>query len=165
LIGDLCWLTGDRLAALAARRVGAQAHVFVYSGSIVETTAGKVAGVIRADKVDDMKRVIESIKTASNGPINGLVQIFKGIPYGAPTAGANRFMPPQKPAAWSGVREATGIGPRCPQPPTPGLMPEEAVDLDYGPMSEDCLRLNDNLRLAVDPYRDERLAIAAAKSA
>jgi len=34
------------------------------------------------------------------------------------------------------------IGPRCPQPPTPGLMPEEAIDLDYGPMSEDCLYLN-----------------------
>src|SRR5258708_1473118 len=105
------------LVALAARRAQAQARLS--PGSIVETTAGKVTGF-------------------ANGP----VRIFKGIHYGAPTGGANRFMPPQKPAPWSGVREATQIGPRCPQPPTPGLMPEEAIDLDYDPMSEDCLSLN-----------------------
>ena len=105
------------LVALAARR--AQAQALLSPGSIVETTAGKMAGL-------------------ANGP----VRIFKGIPYGAPTDGANRFMPPQKPAPWSGVREAMQIGPRCPQPPTPALMPEEAIDLDYGPMSEDCLYLN-----------------------
>jgi para-nitrobenzyl esterase len=106
---------GIGLAALAVRGARAQPG----PGPAVETTAGKVAGL-------------------SRGP----VRIFKGIPYGAPTAGANRFMPPQKPAPWGGVREATQIGPRCPQPPTPGLMPEEAIDLDYGPMSEDCLYLN-----------------------
>src|SRR5258708_8652015 len=105
------------LVALAAR--GAQAQALRSRGSVVETTAGKVAGL-------------------ANGP----VRIFKGIHYGAPTGGANRFMPPQKPVPWSGVREATQIGPRCPQPPTPGLMREEAIDLDYGPMSEDCLSLN-----------------------
>ncbi len=110
---------GIGLAALTARRVRAQGHVLTGPGPIVETTAGKVAGI-------------------ANGP----VRIFKGIPYGAPTDGANRFLPPQKPAPWTGVREATEIGPRCPQPPTPGLMPEEAIDLDYGPMSEDCLNLN-----------------------
>jgi para-nitrobenzyl esterase len=108
---------GIGMIALAAR--GARAQTLASSGSIVETTAGKVAGL-------------------TNGP----VRIFKGIPYGAPTGGANRFMPPRPPAPWSGVREAAQIGPRCPQPTTPGLMPEEAVDLDYGPMSEDCLYLN-----------------------
>jgi para-nitrobenzyl esterase len=108
---------GIGLAALAMR--GARAQVRSSPGPAVETTAGKVAGLV-----------------------SGPVRIFKGIPYGAPTGGANRFMPPQKPAPWNGVREATQIGPRCPQSPTPGLMPEEAIDLDYGPMSEDCLYLN-----------------------
>jgi para-nitrobenzyl esterase len=108
---------GIGLVALASRRARAQA--LPSRGSIVETTAGRVAGLA-----------------------NGQVRIFKGVPYGAPTSGANRFMPPQKPAPWSGVREATTLGPRCPQPATPGLMPEEAIDLDYGPMSEDCLYLN-----------------------
>jgi para-nitrobenzyl esterase len=101
------------------RRARAQGRPPIGPAPIVETTAGKVAGY-------------------ANGP----VRIFKGIPYGAPTGGASRFMPPQKAAPWSGVRDATRIGPRCPQPATPGLMPEEAVDLDYGPMSEDCLYLN-----------------------
>jgi len=133
---------GVGLAALATRSARAQGRALKAPGPIVETTAGRVTGLIRIDTADDDRRVHEWIGTASKDPINGLVQIFRGIPYGAPTGGANRFMPPQKPAPWSGVRVATGIGPRCPQPPTPGLMPEEAIDLDYGPMSEDCLHLN-----------------------
>ncbi len=117
----------DRRSLLACGAVGATALAARWApaqplaslGSIVETTTGKVAGI-------------------SNGP----VRIFKGIPYGAPTGGANRFMPSRPAAPWTGVREATQIGPRCPQPPTPGLMPEEAIDLDYGLMGEDCLSLN-----------------------
>jgi para-nitrobenzyl esterase len=105
------------IVALAAR--GAEAQVIAGTGAVVETAAGKVAGLV-----------------------SGPVRIFKGIPYGAPTEGAARFMSPRRPAPWSGVREATRLGPRCPQPATPGLMPEEAIDLDYGPQSEDCLYLN-----------------------
>jgi para-nitrobenzyl esterase len=86
---------------------------------VVETTAGKVAG-------------------ASNSSAH----VFKGIPYGAPTGGVGRFMPPKKPTPWVGVRAATAYGPRSPQLPPVNLMPEEAIDLDRGPMSEDCLNLN-----------------------
>ncbi len=108
---------GIGMAALATH--AARAQPLASPGAVVETTSGRVAGL-------------------ADGP----VRIFKGLPYGAPTGGANRFLPPQKPAPWSGVREATQYGPRCPQVPTPGLLPEEAIDLDRGPMSEDCLYLN-----------------------
>src|ERR1700728_3042104 len=45
----------------------------------------------------------------------GGVAVFKGIPYGASTAGENRFITPKPPAAWSGVLEAFDWGRSAPQ--------------------------------------------------
>jgi para-nitrobenzyl esterase len=73
---------------------------------------------------------------------SGKVSVFKGIPYGASTAGSGRFMAPRKAQPWSGVRDATQLGDRAPQNPTPGLLPEEAVSVSQEPMSESCLHLN-----------------------
>ena len=76
------------------------------------------------------------------GVLDGAVRIFRGVPYGASTAGANRFQPPRAAAAWTGVRDAGSYGLRAFQPLRP-MIPEIGDALTgSGPMSEDCLRLN-----------------------
>jgi para-nitrobenzyl esterase len=79
------------------------------------------------------------------GVQNAGVKEFKGIPYGATTAGRNRFMPPKKPASWKGVRECLAHGQISPQAPA-DLRSDYAMMIhwDYQPggMGEDCLSLN-----------------------
>ena len=74
------------------------------------------------------------------------VYAFKGVPYGASTAGPNRFMAPRPPQPWSGERDALAYAGHAPQSPNrpkrrPGL---ETIlgPADTTPEGEDCLTLN-----------------------
>jgi para-nitrobenzyl esterase len=92
----------------------------------------------------------EPVAETASGKIRGRsidgVNAFKGVPYGAPTGGRNRFMLPQKPEPWAGVRDALDWAGHAPQHPSPLKQRPELADLsgphDTVPESEDCLTLN-----------------------
>ncbi len=94
----------------------------------------------------------EPVVMTTAGPILGAerdgIRIFRGVPYGAPTGGVRRFLPPAPPAPWTETRECLRYGLPSPQPPG-GLgvaLPKEMADaMGAGrPMltGEDCLVLN-----------------------
>src|SRR5499427_3029868 len=71
---------------------------------------------------------------------------FKGVPYGAPPTGRNRFMPPQPPQRWAGLRDALAYAGHAWQLPNrPKRRPVLETLLgpaDATPEGEDCLTLN-----------------------
>jgi para-nitrobenzyl esterase len=89
------------------------------SGAIVDTAAGKIRG-LSIDRVN----------------------AFKGIPYGASTAGDRRFLPPVRPEAWTGIKDTITWGPEAPQVSPHTEIPEVRATIPGTGMSEDCLRLN-----------------------
>jgi para-nitrobenzyl esterase len=70
---------------------------------------------------------------------------FLGMPYGADTSGANRFMPPRKPKPWPDVFAALWWGNSAPQNMENRYANRYASFRDrwnYDDVSEDCLRIN-----------------------
>jgi para-nitrobenzyl esterase len=86
-------------------------------------------------------RVTFPIVETNSGKIRGRshdgIATYRGVPYGAPTGGANRFLPPKRPASWRGVRDALELGGPCPQ-----ANPEVDYWQDPKMPTEDCLVLN-----------------------
>ena len=102
---------------------------------------GAAAADLPAFAADSAGVTVETAAGNVRGTLNRGIHSFKGIPYGASTAGANRFMPPMKPQPWTGVRDATRFGHQAPQNMrftdvlAPQADPSEGFD-------EDCLVLN-----------------------
>ena len=117
-------LVGHAVAAQAAnplrwlKKPKAEKGAADTGGPVVDTRAGKLRGQA----------------------LEGCV-VFRGVPYGAPTGGANRFHPPQPRTPWQGVRDATQFGNISPQP-VMAVIPEEDDSQAHEPQGEDCLMLN-----------------------
>jgi para-nitrobenzyl esterase len=90
------------------------------------------------------------VETAS-GRVQGLISSgirqFKAVPYGASTAGANRFQRPKPPQPWTGARDCFGYGAVSPQVPYDvghdyARLIQFDLNVSFGGMGEDCLHLN-----------------------
>ena len=88
---------------------------------------------------------VETTYGTIEGYLDGTIYTFKGIRY----AKAERFMPPQAPDRWEGVRQCKLYGPQTPQTETLNYN-DNNTQTDYGfgnqfflePMDEACQVLN-----------------------
>ncbi len=133
----------DRRSLLTAATVAAAAVSIAPRASATEAPAAK--SPLTATSTSSLFADV----TTSNGKVRGIktggIWQFKGIPYGAATAGKNRFMPPKKPVPWTGVRDAFNHGPVSPQVPADTHVDYARLiqwDEQTGGMGEDVLNLN-----------------------
>lgn len=111
-----------------------------------QTVAGWISGVITAGVLlaapagragePPPARAVEIVRVESGrlrGTADDRTVRFLGVPYAAPPVGPLRWAPPQRPAPWEGIRDATRMG--SPAPQGPGEAPGGSSD-------EDCLHLN-----------------------
>lgn len=92
-------------------------------------------------KPDVQNAVAETSRGRVRGIVTEGIRTFKGIPYGGPTDGPNRFLEAKPAIPWSGVRDTLAYGPMCPQElrSQPSFAASWPIETS---MSEDCLVLN-----------------------
>jgi para-nitrobenzyl esterase len=83
--------------------------------------------------------VVETRFGSLRGVEEAGIRVFRGVPYANALHGARRFLPPEPPDPWKGVRDATRPGPSAPQFALPWFGWISAAGVSPG---EDCLSLN-----------------------
>lgn len=128
-------------------RTGMDRRTFIGTGAAA--AAGLLAGALPLRLLAQDRRLttVGGVAKTRAGLVRGLlkdgVNQFWCVPYGAPTGGANRFMPPQPPPKWSGIKdhfEITYAAPIAPGSQEPA--PVVTALNRHTPQSEDCLTVN-----------------------
>ncbi len=87
---------------------------------------------------------MSAVASTRYGKVEGEEQsglsVFKGIPFATPPVGPRRWLPPEKPASWSGTRDARKFSNAAPQNNL--MLSALAAMVIEQPQSEDCLYLN-----------------------
>ncbi|XP_038642632.1 neuroligin-1-like [Scyliorhinus canicula] len=116
-------------------------------------------GLLSSQKPDETYPVVATnygklrgVRKELNNEILGPVVQYLGVPFATPPIGERRFQPPEAPASWTDVRNATQFAPVCPQN-IHGMLPEVMLPVWFlsnlddvatyiQEQSEDCLYLN-----------------------
>jgi para-nitrobenzyl esterase len=132
-------------AAASVSAIGTSASV---KGAVEASSPGRTA---KPGPSDDGAPRLGPVVETSNGNVRGYVSqgihTFRGLRYGAPTGGANRFKPPSRPEPWNGVMETViALGGNIAPQVVPTFDPPNSWSTDltpsHPPTSEDCLFLN-----------------------
>ncbi|MGE5127611.1 MAG: carboxylesterase/lipase family protein [Betaproteobacteria bacterium] len=141
-------MTSNRRSFFRAMGTGA-AGLAVGTKGMASAAARSAAAATPEDgpvlRVGDDIAVAETRHGKVRGYVLRGIHYFLGIPYGADTSGANRFLPPRPPRAWTSVFPALWWGNSAPQDMDKRYANTFASFRDhwnYDDVSEDCLRLN-----------------------
>ena len=147
-------MTARNAGSIRFAKLGLDRRTFLQCASLLAAGAPFAYLLHGAARATSAEPVVETASGKLRGKNVDSVYEFLGVPYGAPTGGANRFMPPHKPEPWSGVREALHFGSLAPQR-NPKSTPATVAASIYGkgkpfsifmipdvPDREDCLVLD-----------------------
>jgi para-nitrobenzyl esterase len=113
------------------------------AGAAAVGVAG-LSGIAGSALAADAAAIAETTSGKVRGGVERGIKVFKGVPYGADTGGANRFLPPKSPVPWTGVLDALAFGDQCSQASGGGAFVPDiwASWAEKQGESENCLVLN-----------------------